>query len=348
MGVTRVLLTTSALVAVALAPVVPAAAADSITWPQVQGAARAAQRNLEQGGGTVSVQVSAKISYRTVTDYQPGGSVQRERYREAGMAASEPAVVTWTVTGTGADRRYQPMPRLPKPGAYPTLRKASWVRLNPPSTTDVTPPLLRLNVLEPLGEIASSPADAEGIITASWTHGVEGAPAVAVTARLAQRPTGALVLQSFSSTDLTSSASGSTVDVEAAFANPRLVVPSFRAALPEDYVDSAMDAAQDTTMARYSVRNAADSARDMAATMTRAQLVAYLRDQVAANEEFAHPPANPSTDVITRVPGGLRLTNLNAYSGQSTIWTMTVTADLGVDVARSTKPSRVVPAPRAG
>ena len=172
MGVTRGLLTASALVAVALAPVVPAAAADSITWPQVQGAARAAQRNLEQGGGTVSVQVSAKISYRTVTDYQPGGSVQRERYREAGMAASEPAVVTWTVTGTGADRRYQPMPRLPKPGAYPTLRKASWVRLNPPSTTDVTPPLLRLNVLEPLGEIASSPADAEGIITASWTHGV--------------------------------------------------------------------------------------------------------------------------------------------------------------------------------
>ena len=147
--------------------------------------------------------------------------MQRERYREAGMAASEPAVVTWTVTGTGADRRYQPMPRLPKPGAYPTLRKASWVRLNPPSTTDVTPPLLRLNVLEPLGEIASSPADAEGIITASWTHGVEGAPAVAVTARLAQRPTGALVLQSFSSTDLTSSASGSAVDVEAAFANPQ-------------------------------------------------------------------------------------------------------------------------------
>ena len=51
----------------------------------------------------------------------------------------------------------------------------------------------------------------------------------------------------------------------------------------------------------------------MAATMTRTQLVAYLRDQVVANEEFAHPPANPSTDVITRVPGGLRLINLNAY-----------------------------------
>ena len=348
MGITRVLLTTSALVAVALSPVVPAAAADQITWPQVQAAVRTAQRSLEQGGGTVSVEVSAKISYRTVTDSQPGGSVQRERYREAGMAASEPDIVTWTITGTGADRRYQPLPRIPKPGAYPTLRKAAWVRLNPPSTTDVTPPLLRLNVFEPLGEITSSPADAEGIITASWTHGVEGTPAVAVTARLAQRPTGALVLQSFSATDLTSSASGSALDVEADFTDPRLVVPSFRGALPEDYVDSAMDAAQDTTMARYAVRNAAESTRDMAATMTRTQLVAYLRDQVAANEEFAHPPANPSTDVITRVPHGIRVTNLNAYSGQSTIWTITVTADMGVLVARSTKPSRVTPAPQTG
>jgi hypothetical protein len=346
MGVTRVLLTTSTLIAVALAPVVPASAADQITWPQVQAAVRAAQRSLEQGGGTVSVEVSAKISYRTVTDYQPGGSVQRERYREAGMAASEPAVVTWTVTGTGADRRYQPMPRIPKPGAYPTLRKASWVRLNPPSTTDVTPPLLRVNVVEPMGEIASSTPDAEGIIAASWTHAVEGTPAVAVTATLAQRPTGALVLQSFSTTDLTSSASGSALDVQVDFANPRLVVPSFRSALPEDYVDAAMDAALNTTMARLAVRNAADSARDMAATMTRAQLVTYLRDQVAASEEFAHPPANPSTDVIARIPGGLRLTNLNAYSGQSTIWTITVTQDKQVDVIRRTQPSRVIEAPR--
>ncbi len=342
MGVTRVLLTTSALVAVALAPVVPAAAADSITWPQVQAAARAAQRSLEQGGGTVSVQVSAKISSRTVTDYRPGGSVQRERYREAGMAASEPDIVTWTISGNGADRRYQPMPRIPKPGAYPTLRKASWVRLKPPSTTDVTPPLLRLNVLEPMGEIASSPADAEGIITASWTHGVEGAPAVAVTARLAQRPTGALVLQSFSTTDLSGAASGSALDVQVDFADPRLVVPSFRSALPEDYVDSAMDAAMDTRMAFYAVRNAATSAREKAATMTRPQLVSYVRDQVAANEEFAHPPANPSTDVITRVPGGLRLTNVNAYSGQSTTWTITVTQDKHVQVIRRTQPSRVV------
>lgn len=342
MGVTRVLLTTSALIAVAMAPVVPASAADQITWPQVQAAARAAQRSLEQGGGTASVRVSAKISYRTITDYRPGGSVQRERYREAGMAASEPDIVTWTITGTGADRRYQPMPTIPKPGAYPTLRKASWVRLNPPSTTGVTPPLLRLDSLEPLGEIASSAADSEGIITASWTHGVEGTPAVAVTARLAQRPTGVLLLHSFAATDLTSSGSGSALEVEADFTSPRLVVPTFRGALPEDYVDSAMDAAQDTTMARYAVRNAAHSARDMAATMTRTQLVTFLRDQVAANEEFAHPPANPSTDVISRVPGGLRLTNLNGYSGQSTIWTITVTKDRHVQVIRRTQPSRVI------
>ena len=102
--------------------------------PRSQGAARAAQRNLEQGGGTVSVQVSAKISYRTVTDYRPGGSVQRERYARPAWRPPSRDVVTWTIGGSGADRRYQPMPRIPKPGAYPTLRKASWVRLKPPST----------------------------------------------------------------------------------------------------------------------------------------------------------------------------------------------------------------------
>jgi hypothetical protein len=341
MRMTRVLLAASTVLAVALASAPPASAAGQITWPQVQAAAHAAQRLVAQGGGTVTDDVTAKISYRRVTEYRPGGVVRRDSYREAGMAASEPADVTWTITRTGSEVRYQPMPALPKSGRYPTLRKASWVRLNPAAMSDVTPPLLRLIAFDPVGEISSSPADDTGTIAASWTQGAAGNPAAAVTATFTQLSTGALVLQSFTTKDLVQNGPGFTQTVQADFTNPQLVVPSFRAAVPEDYVDAAMHAARDTALAFYAMRNAANSAREKAGTMTRAELIAFVRGEVTANEDFSHPPADPSTDVIANAPGGLRLTNPNPYSGQTSIWTLSVTPDKQVVLTRRTKPSRV-------
>jgi hypothetical protein len=345
MRVTRLLLAASTLLAVVIAPTATASATDQLTWAQVQAAAQKAQKAVTHDGGTVDLEVTAKISFRLVTDYRPGGTVTRKRYREAGMAESEPDQVTWTITRNGVESRYQPMPPLPKTGRYPTLRKASWVRLSPDTTTGTTPPILRLTTFDPLGEITSGPTSDAGIIEASWTHGIEGKPDSAVTATFTQQPTGALVLQSFSTTDLNATGPTSTQSVQVDFANPKLTVPNFRSALPTSYVKSAMDAAQDTTMAFYAVRNAANSAREKAATMTRPELIALVRSEVAANEEFSHPPANPSTDIVTNVAGGLRLTNRNAYSGQSTTWTLTVTPDKQVVLAKRTKPSKVTPSP---
>ena len=283
-----------ALLAIASVSSVPASAADDVTWTQVQAAGQAAQTSLTQGGGTITLEVAAKISYRRVTDYRPGGAVTRERYREAGMQDSEPDQVTWTITRKGAERRYRPMPPLPKTGRYPTLRTASWVLVDPSTMTAMTPPIQRLTGLEPLGEISSSPADDAGIIAASWTNGVAGVPVSAVTATFTRTPAGVLVLRSFATKDLSPTGPGFSQEVLVDFANPGLAVPSFRAVLPEAYVDSAMDAARDTTMAFYAVRNAATSAREKAAAMSRRQLIAYVRDEVAANEDFAHPPADPS------------------------------------------------------
>jgi hypothetical protein len=345
MRLSRVLLATSVVLALALVPAVPASAADQITWPQVQAATQASQASVTQGGGTVTVAVTAKISYRQVTDYRPGGAVTRERYREAGMADSEPDQVTWTIARSGAASSYQPMPPLPKMGRYPTLRKATWVHVSPPAVSGITPPILQLMTFDPLGEISLIPANDAGTIAASWTHGVEGKPDSAVTATFTVTQAGALVLQSFSTKDLFPTGPGSTLDVQIDFANPHLVVPNFGSALPSGYVKSAMEAAQDTTMAFYAVRNAANSARGKTGTMTRPQLIAYVRSEVAANEDFAHPPANPSTDVIVNVPGGLRLTNPNAYSGQSTTWTITVTPNKKVVMTKRTKPSKVTAAP---
>lgn len=345
MGVARVLLVTSVAVAVAVAPAVPASAEADITWPQVQAAAEAAQTLVTQGGGTVTVEVSGKISYRRITDYRPGGRVIRERYREAGMTNSEPDEVTWTIAKKGVESRYQPMPPLPKAGRFPTLRNAGWVRVKPPTLGATAPPLLRLMDFDPLGAISASRATDAGIIAASWTHGIEGKPASGVTATFTQRPTGALVLQSFSTTDLLSTGPPAAQTVQVDFANPRLVAPDFSSALPEKYVDAALAAARDTTMAFYAARNAANSARQSAATMTRPRLIAYLRSQVAANEAFAHPPANPSTDAIANVRGGVRLTNRNAYSGRSTIWTISVARDKKVTLVKRTKTSRVTRIP---
>ena len=342
---TRVLLAICVIVAVAFVPTAPAAAADQITWPEVVSAAQAAQTLVIQGGGTITVEVSGKISYRRVTDVQPGGAVIRERYREAGMSDAEADDVTWTITRKGVATRYQPMPPLPKTGRYPTLRNVSWVRLGPPATTDVTPPLQILTIVDPLGDIASGPANDAGIISASWTHGIEGRPDSAVTATFTRTAPGALVLRSFSITALASTGPGSDQTADVDFANPRLVVPDVGSSLPEDYVDAAMDAARDTTSAFYSVRNAASRAREKAAVMTRAQLISYLRSQVGVWQDFSHPPDDPSTDIIANVPGGVRLTNPNAYSGRSTIWTVTVTADKQVVVTKRSKQSKVVPAP---
>ncbi len=345
MAVIRVLLASSTLLAVVLVPTQPAAASDNLTWAQVQAAAHAAQSGITQGGGTATVEVTAKISFRQVTDYRPGGSANRERYREAGMSDSEPDRLTWTITRNGAVSRYRPMPPLPKAGRYPTLRTATWVRLNPPTAGGVTPPILQLNVFDPLGEMSSSPADEAGITSASWIHGVEGEPVSDVNATFAQQPTGVLVLRSFSVRDLHPTGPGSALSVQVGFANPQLVVPRFSSALPEDYVAAALDAARDTAFAFYAVRNAANSAREKADQMTRTELIAYVRRQVAANEDFAHPPADPTTDTIANLPRGLRLTNPNAYSGRSTIWTISVTPDNRVVLTRRTKPSTVTPAP---
>jgi hypothetical protein len=345
MRVGRVLLATSAVIAVALVPATPASGADQVTWPQVQAAAQAAQANVTQGGGTVTIQVSAKISYDLITDYRPGGAVTRERYREAGMSDSEPDEVTWTITKGRVETRYQPMPPLPKAGRYPTLRKASWVRLNPPTVDGLDPPLLRLMAFDPLGDISSSPPDDEGTIVVSWTHGIQGQPASDVTATFTELPAGTPVLQSFSTKDVVSIGPSSALTVKVGFANPKLAVPNFRSALTEDYVHAAMAAAQDTTAAYFSVRNAALSAREKAATMTQPDLIAYVRSQVAANQDFSHPASDPTSDVITPTPRGVRLTNPNAYSGRSTIWTISVTPDNQVDLVKRTKPSKVVPAP---
>jgi hypothetical protein len=338
---TRVLLATSTVLAVALASTPPASAADQITWPQVQAAAHAAQKLVTQGGGTVTHDVTAKLSYRRVTDYRPGGEAMRERYREVGMAADEPDQVAWTITRNGVRNSYQPMPALPRTGRYPTLRKEDWVRLNPPTVSDTTPPLLLILASDPRGEVTSTPANDAGMIEASWISGVEGSPGTAVTATFAQKPTGALVLASYSTTDLSPTGPTSTRNVQVDFTNPRLVVPHVSSALPEEYVDAAMHAARDTALAFYAMRNAANSAREKAGTMTRAELVAYVRGEVTANEDFSHPPADPSTDVIVNAAGGLRLTNPNPYSGQSTIWTISLTPDKQVALTRRTKPSRV-------
>jgi hypothetical protein len=343
MRVTRVLLATSMLAALAVIPATSASASDQLTWPQVQAAAQAAQTNVALGGGTVTDEITAKISYRRFTDYRPGGSVTRARYREAGMTDSEPDEVTWTIITEDVSVSYRPMPELPKAGRYPTMRKASWVRLEPTSSPDSNPPLLRLTAYEPMGSIASSAPTADGIVSSSWTHGVDGFSDSAVTATFTQLSTGALILRSFSTTDLHPNGPGFTQHVQVDFTNPMLVVPTFRSALPKDYVDAGMAAARRTTMAFYSVRNAASSAREKAATMSRSELTAFVRSQVVANDDFDHPPAEPSTNHITNVPNGVRLTNPNAYSGQTTIWTMTVTPDKQVVVSKRTRPSEVVP-----
>jgi len=342
----RILVVASASLAIGLAPIPPAsAAAGDLTWPQVQAGAKAAQAMVTTDGGTITLEVSGKISFTRVTDYRPGGTVTRARYREAGMADSQPDEVTWAIVRNGAARSYQPMPPLPKPGLYPTLRKASWVRLSSGTPTDVTTPIAQLLIYDPLGAITSGPANEAGLIEASWTHGINGSPASAVTAMFMEKPTGTLVLQSFTVKDVNSAGPPSSESVRVDFTVPRLTVPNFASALPKSYVKAAMDAAGNTTSAYYSVRNAATSAREKAATMTRSELIAYARSQVAANQDFSHPPANPSKDVITNVSGGLRLTNPNAYSGQSTTWTLTVTPDKQVLVTKRTKPSKVVPVP---
>ncbi|MEI6360823.1 MAG: hypothetical protein WCP95_01705 [Actinomycetes bacterium] len=344
MRLTRALLATFTSVAVALVPATSASAADQVTWPQVQAAAKAAQTNVMLGGGTVTDEVAAKISYREVTDYRPGGAVTRASYREAGMTDSEPDATTWTVTKNGVGIRYQPMPSLPKAGRYPTLRKASWVRADP-EPAGSTPPVLRLLAFDPVGAISSSSASDAGIVSASWTYGADGSPGQTVSATFTQLPTGALVLQSFSTKTPGGAGPGSTQTVQVTFTNPKLIVPDFSSALPESYVKAALHAAQDTTAAYYSVRNAASSAREKAATMTRRELIAHVRSQVAANQDFSHPPADPSTDTITNVDSGLRLTNPNAYSGQSSTWTISVTPDKRVVVTKRTKSSKVVAPP---
>jgi hypothetical protein len=342
MRATRVLIAMSVLAAAALSPTMSASASDQLTWPQVQAAAQAAQTNVTQGGGTVTDEITAKISYRQFTDYRPGGSVMRARYREAGMMDSEPDEVTWTIIEQGVAVSYRPMPELPKTGPYPTMRKASWMRLDPTSGPDSTPPLLRLTAYEPTGTITSSAPAADGIISSSWTHGVDGFPDSAVTATFTQLSTGALILRSFSTTDLHPNGPGFTQQVQVDFTNPMLVVPKFTSALPKGYVDAGMAAARGTTMAFYSVRNAASSAREKAATMSRAKLTALVRRQVVANDDVNHPSAEPSTNLITDVPNGVRLTNPNAYSGQSTIWTITVSPDKQVVLSKRTTPSKVV------
>lgn len=343
MRVIRVLLAISVLAAAALMPATSASAADQFTWPQVQAAAQAAQTNVTQGGGTVTDEITAKISYRRITDYRPGGSVTRSRYREAGMMDSEPDEVTWTIVKKDVAVSYRPMPELPKTGRYPTMRKASWVRLDPTSSPDSNPPLLRLTTYEPMGTITSGAPTADGIVSSSWTHGVDGFPDSAVTATFTQLSTGALILRSFSTTDLHPNGPGFSQQVQVDFSNPMLTVPTFTSALPKDYVDAGMAAARGTTMAFYSVRNAATSAREKAATLSRSELTAFVRSQVVANDDFDHPSGEPSTNVITRVPSGVRLTNPNAYSGQSTIWTITVTPDKEVVVSKRIRPSTVVP-----
>jgi hypothetical protein len=333
------------MLAVTLTPAMPASAADRISWPQVQQAAQATQNAVVRDGGTTDVAIGGKISYREVTDYAPGGNACRARYREAGMADSEPDVVTWTIIKKADKAKYRPMPPLPKAGRYPILRKASWVRLTPNPSPDSIAPVLRLTTVDPMGEISSGAANAEGMITASWTHGIEGTPASEITATLIQQPPGALILKSFSIKDLISTGPTPTMTVQVDLNRPHLTVPDFSSALPESYAKAAMNAAGNTTAAFYSMRNAANSAREMAGTMDRPELITFVRSEVAANQDFSHPPANPSTDTIVDLPDGLRLTNRNAYSGQSTIWTLTVTPDKGRVLTKKTKPSEVTPAP---
>jgi hypothetical protein len=79
--------------------------------------------------------------------------------------------------------------------------------------------------------------------------------------------------------------------------------------------------------------------------MTRPHLIACVRSQVANNEDFSHPPADPSTDILAKVSGGVRPINPNAYSGQSTIGSISVTPDKQVALTTRTKPSKVIPAP---
>ena len=198
MRLTRVLLATSAMLAIALVPTVPASAADQITWPEVQAAAQAAQTILMQGGGTVTDEVSAKISYRQATQYQPGGAVIARALPEAGMADSEPDEVTWTITRKGVETRYQAMPSLPRAGR---LSDAAFGILGP---VDPTRPDRQHSCrpapadVRPDGrDLVWSPNDA-GVISASWTHGIDGTPDSAITAtftrtaaRWARAPVGA-------------------------------------------------------------------------------------------------------------------------------------------------------------